>query len=532
MTSVRDATYDLLRAHGLTTVFGNPGSTELPFLSAFPSDFRYVLGLQEAIVVGMADGYAQASGRPTLVNLHTAPGVGNAMGAMFNARENKSPLVVTAGQQVRAMMTMEALLTNRDATTLPRPVTKWSYEPPRPQDVPHALARATHLAGLAPRAPVFVSIPMDDWAAEADDELTRHVGARAVHGRTAPDPAALGDLAQRLAGAANPVLIAGPDIDASGGWEAGVALAERCRLPVWSAPASGSGRIGFPEGHAHFQGILPPAIAAVTQTLEGHDLVLVAGAAVFTYYPYIAGPLLPEGASLVMLTSDPDEAVRAPMGDAILGDVALALEGLLAQVPESTRSAPAPRPAPDPPPESDPITASGAAAVVAEVFPPEGILVNEAPSSVLAFRNQLRLSQPGSYFFGAGGGLGYGLPAAIGVQLARPQRPVVAVIGDGSAQYAIAALWSAVAYEVPLTVLILRNEEYAILKWFAEFEGEMGAPGLDVSGLDSVAIASGYGMRARRVDGAHELRTALAEAIASPAPELIEVRVAPGMSLG
>ena len=131
MTSVREATYELLREHGLTTVFGNPGSTELPFLRAFPSDFRYVLGLQEAIVVGMADGYAQASGRPTLVNLHTAPGVGNAMGALFNARENKSPLVVTAGQQVRAMMTMEALLTNRDATTMPRPVTKWSYEPPR-----------------------------------------------------------------------------------------------------------------------------------------------------------------------------------------------------------------------------------------------------------------------------------------------------------------------------------------------------------------------------------------------------------------
>ena len=163
----------------MTTVFGNPGSTELPFLSGFPADFRYVLGLQEAIVVGMADGYAQASGRPTLVNLHTAPGVGNAMGALFNARENKSPLVVTAGQQVRAMMTMEALLTNRDATTMPRPVTKWNYEPPRPQDVPAALARATHVAATAPRGPVFVSIPMDDWGAEADEEATRQVAGRA-----------------------------------------------------------------------------------------------------------------------------------------------------------------------------------------------------------------------------------------------------------------------------------------------------------------------------------------------------------------
>ncbi len=532
MTSVRDASYELLRAHGLTTVFGNPGSTELPFLSGFPSDFRYVLGLQEAVVVGMADGYAQASGQPTLVNLHTAPGVGNAMGALFNARENKSPLVVTAGQQVRAMMTMEALLTNRDATTMPRPVAKWSYEPPRAQDVPAALARAAHLSALPPRGPVFVSIPMDDWAADADEDVTPHVTGRSVDGRTAPNPEALAGLAERLAGAKNPVLVAGPDIDASGGWETAVALAERCRLPVWSAPASGSGRLGFPEDHPNFQGILPPAIAPVAQTLEGHDLVVVAGAAVFTYYPYIPGPPLPEGTSLVLLTSDPDEAARAPMGDAILGDVALALGGLLAQVPESDRSAPPARPAPDPPEDSDPITATAAAAALAEVFPADGIIVNEAPSSVLAFRNQVRLARAGSYFFGAGGGLGYGLPAAVGVQMAKPDRPVVAVIGDGSAQYAIPALWSAVAHDVPLTVLILRNEEYAILKWFAEFEGEMGAPGLDVAGLDSVAIASGYGMRARRVEGADNLRGALADAISSGTPELIEVRIAPGMSLG
>ena len=530
--SVRDASWDLLRGHGMTTVFGNPGSTELPFLSGMPSDFRYVLGLQEAIVVGMADGYAQASGQTTLVNLHTAPGVGNAMGAMFNARENKSPLVVTAGQQVRAMITMEALLTNRDATVMPRPVTKWNYEPPRPQDVPAALARAAHLAGQAPRGPVFVSIPMDDWSADADEEVTRHVAARRVTGRMAPSAEAIADLAARLDAASNPVLVAGPDVDASGGWDAAVALAERARLPVWSSPASGSGRIGFPENHPNFQGILPPAIAPVAQTLEGHDLVLVAGAAVFTYYPYIPGPPLPEGSSLVLLTGDADEAARAPMGDAILGDVALALEGLLAQVPESQRPAPAARPAPEPPPDSDPITATAAAAALAEVFPDNGIIVNEAPSSVLAFRNQVRLSRPGSYFFGAGGGLGYGLPAAIGVQLGVPDRRVVAVIGDGSMQYAIAALWSAVAYEVPLTILVLRNEEYAILKWFAEFEGEMGSPGLDVPGLDSVAIASGYGMRARRVEGADELRAALSDSIGSKTPELIEVRIASGMSLG
>ena len=255
MTTVRDASYDLLRAHGLTTVFGNPGSTELPFLSGFPADFRYVLGLQEAIVVGMADGYAQASGRPTLVNLHTAPGVGNAMGALFNARENKSPLVVTAGQQVRAMMTMEALLTNRDATTLPRPVTKWSYEPPRPQDVPAALARATHLAATrAARAGVRVDPDgrLGRGGRRAGDPARARSAASTA--APAPNPQALADLARRLGAASNPVLVAGPDIDASGAWDTAVALAERCRLPVWSTPASGSGRLGFPENHPQFQG--------------------------------------------------------------------------------------------------------------------------------------------------------------------------------------------------------------------------------------------------------------------------------------
>ncbi|WP_240003128.1 thiamine pyrophosphate-binding protein [Streptomyces cinnamoneus] len=152
MTTVRAATRELLRSRGATTVFGNPGSTELPFLQDFPEDFRYVLGLQEAVVVGMADGYAQATGTTALVNLHTAPGVGNAMGAIVTAAANHTPMVVTAGQQVRAMMTMEALLTNVDATVLPRPAVKWAYEPPRPQDVPAALARAFHIAESAPAA--------------------------------------------------------------------------------------------------------------------------------------------------------------------------------------------------------------------------------------------------------------------------------------------------------------------------------------------------------------------------------------------
>ena len=156
MATVKEATYDLLRAHGIDTIFGNPGSTELPMLADFPEDFRYVLGLQEAVVVGMADGFAQASGRTGFVNLHTAPGMGNAMGAIFNAQANHSPLVITAGQQARSLMTLQANLTNRDATRMPHPLVKWSYEPARAEDVPLELARATHLATLPPKGPTFV----------------------------------------------------------------------------------------------------------------------------------------------------------------------------------------------------------------------------------------------------------------------------------------------------------------------------------------------------------------------------------------
>jgi benzoylformate decarboxylase len=532
MPSVRDAVFEMLHARGMTTIFGNPGSTELPMLTGFPDDFRYVLALQEAVAVGMADGYAQASGLPTQVNLHTAPGLGNGMGAIFNARANKSPLLVTAGQQARGLMTLEANLTNRDAVRMTDPLAKWSFEPPRAQEVPHAIARAVHMAALPPKGPAFVSIPMDDWGAEVDEAAVGHQLPRAVDGRTAPDPAAVRALAERLGAAANPVLLVGPDVDASGGWDACVALAERLRVPVWATPAPGGGRIGFPEDHPAFQGVLPPAIGPLSETLNGHDLLLVVGSSVFPYYPNIPGPLLPDGAALVAVTSDPDEAARAPMGDAIVADVALTLETLVDAVGESGREPPPERPGPEPAPESDPMSPSAAAAVLAELWPEEGILVLESPSATLAFRNRLRLSRPGSYYFSAGGGLGFGLPAAIGAQLAQPERPVVCVVGEGSAQYAITALWTAAAYRVPVTFVVLRNDEYAILKWFADLESVTGAPGLDLPALDTVAVGAGYGVESRAVNGRDELHAALGEAIAADdGPRLVEVRVAPGMAL-
>jgi benzoylformate decarboxylase len=252
---------------------------------------------------------------------------------------------------------------------------------------------------------------------------------------------------------------------------------------------------------------------------------------VFPYYPYIPGPLLPEGASLIAITSDPDEAARAPMGDVILADVGLALKALLTEVGEANRAEPDPLPDPAGGDETDPLTPTMVNRTLGDVFPDDGIVVLESPSSTLSLRNQLRLSRRGSYYFGAGGGLGFGLAAAIGVQLAQPDRPVICVVGEGSAQYAITGFWTAAAYDIPVTFLVLRNEEYAILKWFADIEEVTGAPGLDLPALEVAKVAEAYGVSSTSVSGREQLGEALKTAIASSKPELVEVPVTPGMAL-
>ncbi|HWG09549.1 MAG TPA: benzoylformate decarboxylase [Solirubrobacteraceae bacterium] len=539
MTTVRDASLELFRRHGMTTIFGNPGSTELPMLGPLPDDFRYVLGLQEAVAVGMADGFAQASGRVAHVNLHTAPGVGNGVGGIFNARANRAPLLVTAGQQARSLITMQANLTNRDAVEVPKPYVKYSHEPPRAVDVPFALAQAIHNAALPPAGPAFVSIPMDDWLREIEPVDYASQIARSVGGRARPGDEEISALAQRLREASRPAFVAGPDVDASGGWDAAVELVESQRLPVWAAPPTNGSRIGFPEDHPFFQGLLPPAVAPLAQTLAGHDLVLVAGSSVFPYYPNIPGDFLPEGAELVAITSDPDEAARAPMGDAIVADVALTLRALADELsePAADREQPPARVELEPFAPGELLSGGEVHAVLAELFPEDGIVVLESPSSTAALRNQLRLSRPGSYYFSASGGLGFGLSAAIGVQLAQPERQVVCVLGEGSAQYAITAFWTAAAYGVPVKFLVLRNGEYSILKWFATLEDVSGAPALDLPALDVAATAESYGVPSQSIGAGapsargEELHAALAGALAADGPRLVQVDVAPGMAL-
>jgi benzoylformate decarboxylase len=525
MATVREATYDLMRSLGLTTIFGNPGSTEEPFLKDFPRDFTYVLGLQEASVLAMADGYSQGTGRPALVNLHTAPGLGNAMGNLVTAWHNRTPLIVTAGQQTREMLLMEPFLTNVDATMLARPWVKWSYETARAQDAPAALMRAYATALQPPAGPVFLSFPLDDWEKRAEG----HVEPRQISHRVAPDPEGIRRVADALAGSRNPALIFGGAIDRAQGWDVARALAEKLRAPVWAAPLSE--RTVFSEENPQYQGHLPFAIKPLAEALRGHDVVLVVGAPVFRYYPYIAGDYLPEGARLLHITDDPSEAARAPVGDSVLGDPALACAALEALLPASDRLAPRVRPRAPEPAAEKPITAAYLFHTLARVKPRDAVIVGESPSNLVAFHAYVRNDIPASFFLAGSGGLGFGLPAAVGLALAerhtRRNRRVIAVIGDGSAQYSIQALWTAAQLALPVVFVIPRNGEYAVLKAFAAFENTPGVPGLDLPGMDLVKLAEGFGCPGRRVDEPGDVADALRDALRGDRPALLEVAIRP-----
>jgi benzoylformate decarboxylase len=521
LTTVSEATFELLRRNGLTIIFGNPGSNELPFLSAMPEDFRYVLGLHEGVVTGMADGYAQASGNPAFVNLHAAAGTGNAMGALTNAWYSHSPLVITAGQQVRSTVGMEVMLSNVEAANLPRPLVKWSSEPADPTDVVRSMSQAIHTAAMSPRGPVYVSVPYDDWKKDAGD-LNPLLQTRTVVQGAALSREQLQALCAALAKSRNPVLVLGPDVDAARANGAAVRLAEKLRAPVWVAPSAP--RCPFPTRHRNFRGILPATVAGISELLEGHDLIVVIGAPVFRYHQYAPGDYLPSGSTLVHITCDPGEAARAPMGDAIVADIRSALEALADAVPESDRAQLEPLPLP-PLPETQGARLSPDAVLDAinSIAPDDAVYVNESTSTLVPFWKRIEMKYPGSYYFPASGGLGFGMPAAVGVQLADSTRRVIAVIGDGSANYSLTALWTAAQENIPVIFIIFKNGTYGALRNFAKRLDATNSPGLDVPDIDFCALAQGYGVRAHRTENLQEFKSRFAEALESTSPVLLEV---------
>jgi benzoylformate decarboxylase len=516
---IRSVAHEFLRRRGLTTIFGNPGSNELPFLAELPGEFRYVLGLHEGAVVGMADGYAQVTGRPVMVSLHAAAGSGNAMGALANAVYSRSPLVLTAGQQVRSAIGMEAMLSNVDATSLTKPLIGWAGEPATAADVPRSLAQAVFEAQIR-RRPSYLSIPYDDWTAEADGNaaavLDRDV-TRSHH----PDPDLLQRLVAELRSAGNPALVLGGDLDTAGLFDEVTELAERLGAPTWAAPSMF--RLPFPNRHPLFRGVLPAGIAPIAKAMTGHDLVLVLGAPVFRYHEHVPGDFLPEGTRLVQVTDDGEAAARAPVGRAFVTDPGAVVRALLDALPEGGKqvheySAPA----------------AAATARQARLLHPEQVFaalrdtqpadtryVVESTSTNGSWWRQMDLRHGGSYFFPASGGLGFGIPAAVGVALAQADRPVVGVIGDGSANYGITGLWTAAQQRLPITYVLLGNGTYGALQWFADVLGAPDVPGTTIPGMDFTKIAEGYGVPAVHATGVDHLRALLAQP--SPTPRLIQV---------
>jgi benzoylformate decarboxylase len=517
-TTVKHATLDLLRAFGIKKVFGNPGSTELPFLSDWPDDIDYVLGLQEATVIGMADGYAQATRNAAFVNLHSAAGVGNALGNIYTAYRNQTPLVITAGQQARSIMPLQAFLYAERASEFPRPYVKFSVEPARPEDVPAAIARAYYVAMQPPCGPTFVSVPIDDWT-----HPTQPVEARNVSRELGPDESTMKALVAALASSQRPALVIGPAVDRAQAVDLAVRVAEKTKAAVWVSPFSA--RCSFPERHPQFAGFLHASPGQLSDALRDHDVVVVIGAPVFTFHVEGHAAIFDGATALFQITDDPAAAAVTPHGTSIIATMKPALAMLMDLLPDTQRAVPKGRVLPPAPQAAEPIPVEYLLHALSAAMPDDAVLVEEAPSHRPAMQKFMPMRGQDSFCTMASGGLGFGLPAAVGTALGRPGIRTVCLIGDGSAMYSIQALWTAAQRKLPLTVVVINNSGYGAMRSFSQVMQVRNVPGLDLPGIDFVAIAQGMGCDAVRVSQSSELADALKRGIAHPGTSLIEVMV-------
>jgi benzoylformate decarboxylase len=539
---------EILRAAGIDYLFGNPGTTELPFLDALDgSGLAYVVALQEATAAAAADGYAQASGRLGVVNLHVAPGLANALSIVHNASRAKTPLLVTAGQQDTRLLLDNPILAG-DMVKMTEGLTKWSYELRNADEAPGALRRAIALAQTPPTGPVFLSLPMNlmteacDDAGGASDRIAAH---------PMPEADAIARAAEVLARAKAPGIVAGDGIARAGAQAALQNLAETLGAGVHGEPIHR--RLSFPGDHPLWRGGLYPTATATARALDRFDTILVAGASVFTWLFHAPGSPFGATQTIVQLDDDPREVgrtYRVQVG--VVGDVGAALAALHRAVVErqdptaraaarerttalgrardehARRAAAAAEAASD----RTPIAPEYLMHTLAGVLPADALVVDESASSLPHVLRHLPF-RSGSDFFGSKTGtLGWGMGAALGVQLAHPGRPVVATIGDGSVMYAPQALWTAAHYALPVTYVVINNASYAILKAgmlsFGLPAAKRGVfPGMDLTApeIDYVALARAMGVLAERVDKPRALRDALARAVAHAGPALVDVAI-------
>ena len=489
---------EILRAAGVRYLFGNPGTTELPFLDALPdSGLEYVLGLQEATAVAAADGYAQASGQVGVVNVHVAPGLANSLSILHNAARSKTPLLVTAGQQDTRFLMDEPILAG-DLVRMAEQFTKWSYEIRRAEEAPVAVRRALQVALTPPTGPVFLSLPMDLMGPAVEDT---GLGPTPIAARTRPEPGAVARAAELLASARAPIIIAGDGVARARAVPELTTLAELLGARVHGEPVYR--RTNIAGNHALWRGGLFPSPGAVRKALEECDALLIVGANVFTWFLHTEGAPFPRGLRVVQIDDDPWEIGRSyPVSLGIAAD------------------------------PKTPIGQAHLMHTLASLLPADAVVVDESATSLPFVLRYMSFSTPGSFYGGKTGTLGWGMGAAIGVQLGSEGRKVVATIGDGSVMYAPQALWTAAHYQLPITYVVPNNTSYAILKSgmlsLDLASAKRGIyPGMDLVDptIDYALLARSLGVRAERVEKPGDLQSVLGACLSHPGPSLVDVAI-------
>ncbi|PYF02725.1 benzoylformate decarboxylase [Rhodopseudomonas faecalis] len=538
-----DVLLDILRDEGITHIFGNPGSTEMPLMDALvdASDITYVLGLQEATAVGMADGWALSSGKVGFVNLHAMGGLGNAMGVLVASMASETPLVVTAGQQDTRHLMTEPWLSG-DLVALAAPVTKWAKEVRRGEDVGSALRRAFAIARTPPCGPVFLSLPMDVLDQPVESE-TPPASAPPRLGAS-PDVEVF---AEALA-SYDPdkvFILLGDDLPAAAA--AGlVAFAEAGGYPVWGTQLTS--RSAFPSAHPCWSGVLKPDFAVIRERLEATEALVLVGGRAFVAYPYRDVRPIPEGTKVFHVSDDPAAFGREHPADlALLGDIGATLQGCAHRLAHLL-------PAPDianrlsrraaaklrhietlraeimRDQQLSPLTADVAVLTVFDALPDSALIANDS-AATFGKVQELMMTRPGRYFFSRGGVLGCNQPAAVGAALAH-DGPVVSLAGDGGAMYSPQALWSAAHYRTKVIFIVFNNRRYGVLQNIAK---QLGCPnanqdrfvGMNIEqpAIDFMALAASMGVPAVRADETQAIRDAIATALGRDGPSLIEIAI-------
>jgi benzoylformate decarboxylase len=534
-----DAMLAILRDEGVDTVFGNPGTSELPFVDGLSQvdDISYVLGVHEGPLVAMASGYARATRRTAFVSLHIAAGLANGLVGLLNASRSRTPLVVTAGQQDRRHLASDPMLSG-DLIGLAKAAVKQTFDVQHAHDLPIMLRRAFAAAAAPPAGPVFLSIPMDLLAEDTDVAVPRRSTVVGL-----PAAAGLGDAADILCAAHRPAIVAGDGVGRDGAVADLVALAEAIGATVYHQPMHDE--VDFPASHPLHAGILPPTNAGIRQRLTGHDLVFIVGTHAFMAHHYTPGPAIPPAAHVVQLDTDPAELGRNfPVRLGLLGALGPSLRGLAELVgdfpPARTRIALARRESLARAVEVDrkaraaagpaPLDPHGAVGAIAAGLPADAVVVEEAITTGVLLRDVLRLDRPGALVHTVGGGLGNGIGMAVGHRMGAPDHPTIAVLGDGCAMFGLQGLWTAARYRVPVTFLVMNNGEYRTLKQTLDSWGSASSAtgryvGLDIGHLDFTHAAEFFGIDTVRATDTDHLREIVAKSAIADGPLLVDVPI-------